>query len=180
MARLSPAFGGAETGLRPRSSQRDPPGHREVHRTAHRNVRGRAGGRVAGPAKPLAFGFSELPLGEIRQFEIVEEQVDKFIAAQNEPECIFAVAFTRPGGFSAAFAGTRKHVTFDEFLVTGKHHVARSAFAAKARLTHPLEWDADLAAFQDILDVAALGRLLDGSLNQRLGTPQEALAVLKA
>src|SRR6266571_678700 len=104
----------------------------------------------------------------------------KFIAAQNEPECIFAVAFTRPGGFSAAFAGTRKHVTFDEFLVTGKHHVARSAFAAKARFIHPVEWDADLAAFQDIPDVAVLRGLLDGALNQRLGTTQEALAVFKA
>ena len=88
--------------LRPRSSQRDPPGHRELHRTAHRNVRGRAGGQVAGPAKPLAFGFSKLPLGEIRQFEIVEEQIDKFIAAQNEPERIFTVAFTRLGRSSAA------------------------------------------------------------------------------
>ena len=39
-----------------------------------------------GPAKNLVFGFSKLPLGEIRQFEIVEEQVDKFIAAQNEPD----------------------------------------------------------------------------------------------
>src|SRR5258707_207379 len=127
-----------------------------------------------------AFGFSELPLGEIRQFEIVEEQVDKFIAAQNEPECIFAVAFTRPGGFSATFAGTRKHVTFDEFLVSGKLHVARSAFAAKGRFIHPVEWDADLAAFQDIPDVAVLRGLLDGALNQRLGTTQEALAVLQA
>src|SRR6266702_6082460 len=104
----------------------------------------------------------------------------KFIAAQNEPECIFAVAFTRPGGFSAAFAGTRKHVTFDEFLVTGKHHVACAAFAAKARFIHPVEWDADLAAFQDIPDVAALRRFLDGALNQRLGTAQETLAVLEA
>jgi hypothetical protein len=77
--------------------------------------------------------FSELPFGEVRQFEIVEEQVDKFIAAQNEPECILAVAFTRIGGLSSAtLTRTRKHVTFDEFLVSGKHHVARAALAAKA------------------------------------------------
>jgi hypothetical protein len=105
---------------------------------------GRAGGRVAGPAKPLAFGFSELPFGEAWQFEIVEEQVDKFIAAQNEPECILAVAFTRIGGLSsAALTRTRKHVTFERFVVSGKHHVARAALAAKARLIHPVEWDAD-------------------------------------
>ena len=127
------------------------------------------------------FAPSKLPLGEIRQFEIVEEQVDKFIAAQNEPERIFTVAFTRLGRSSAAFSSrTRQHVTFDELLVAGKHHVAGAAFAAKARFARPVERDADLAAFQDILDVAVLRRFLDGALNQRLGPTQEALAVLKA
>src|SRR6202140_5037132 len=139
------------------------------------------GGRVAGPAKSLDFGFGELPLGEVRQFEIVEEQVEKFVTAQEETESIFTVAFTPVGGpFSAAFARTRKHVTFDVFLVSGKHHVARAALAAKARLIHPIKGYADLAAFQDILDIAVLRGLLDGALNERLGTAQEALAVFKA
>src|SRR5260370_11510153 len=85
-----------------------------------------------------------------------------FIAAQNEPECILAIAFTRIGGLSsAALTRTRKHVTFDEFFVSGKHHVARAALAAKARLIHPVERDPDLAAFQDIPDVAGLRRFLD-------------------
>src|SRR4029077_3416074 len=121
-----------------------------------------------------------LAFGEVRQFEIVEEQVDKFITAQNETERIFAVALTRGGRSSAAFTRTRKHIAFDEFLVSGKHHVASAAFAAKARLVHPVERNADLAAFQDIPDVAALGRFLDGALNQRLVTAQEPLAVLQA
>src|ERR1700687_3876395 len=112
--------------------------------------------RRAGPVKPFAFRFSKLALGEVRQFEIVEEQVDKFVTAQNEPEITLAVAFTRPGRFSAAYARTREHVAFDEFLVSGKHHVARAAFAAKARFIHPVERDADFAAFQDIPDVAVL------------------------
>jgi len=50
----------------------------------------------------------------------------------------------------------------------------------KARLIHPVERNADLAAFQDIPDVAAFGRFLDGAQNQRLGTAQEPLAVLQA
>ena len=45
---------------------------------------------------------------------------------------------------------------------------------------HPVERNADLAALQDILDVAALGGFLDGALNQRLGTAQETLAVFQA
>jgi len=35
----------------------------------------------------------------------------------------------------------------------------------------------NLAAFQDILDVAVLGGFLDGALHQRLGATQEPLAV---
>ena len=112
--------------------------------------------------------------------KIVEEQVDEFVAAENEAERIFAVALTRLGCLSAAFAGARKHVAFDEFLVSGKHPVARAAFAAKARFMHPVKRNADLAAFQDIPDVAALRRFLDGAPNQRLGTTQEPLAVLQA
>src|SRR6266404_9065061 len=170
--RLTPPF--------PLPPQRNPPRQRKPHGTAYRDIRGRAGGRIAGSLKPLAVRFRQLAFGEVRQFEIVEEQVDKFITAQNETERIFAVALTRVGRSSAAFTRTRKHVAFDEFLVSGKHHVASAAFAAKARLVHPVERNADLAAFQDIPDVAALGRFLDGALNQRLGTAQEPLAVLEA
>ena len=130
--------------------------------------------------KPLAFRFSKLALGEVRQFEIVEEQVEKFIAAQNEPECIFTVAFTRLGRSSATFARTRKYVAFNEFLVSWKHHVARTDVAAEAWFVHPVEWDVDLAAFQDIPDVAVLRGFFDGALNQRLGTAQKPLAVFKA
>ena len=77
-----------------------------------------------------------------------------------------------------AFAGARKDVALHELLVAGQHHVAGTAFATKARFVHPVERDADLAAFQDILDIAVLRGLLDGALNQRLGTAQETLAVL--
>ena len=65
------------------------------------------------------------------------------------------------------------------FLFPGKHHVARAALAAEARLVHAIERHADLAAFQDILDVPVLRRFLDRTLNQRLGPTQEALAVLE-
>ena len=45
---------------------------------------------------------------------------------------------------------------------------------------HPVERDADLAAFQDILDVPAFRGFLDGTLNQRLGAAQEPLAIFQA
>src|SRR5260370_42239626 len=90
-----------------------PPRQSQPHRAAHRNVRGRAGGRIAGPAKSLAFRFSKLALGEIRQFEIVEEQIDKFVAAQNEPERVFAVAFTLRGASAAALSRPGTNVASD-------------------------------------------------------------------
>jgi hypothetical protein len=44
----------------------------------------------------------------------------QIIAAQNEPECIFAIAFTLIGGLSSAtLTRTLKHVTFDDFLFPG-------------------------------------------------------------
>jgi hypothetical protein len=131
--------------------------------------------------KPLAFGLGELALGEVGQFEIIEEQVDKFVTAEHEAERILAVAFARIGRSAAALAPrTRQPVAFDELLVAGKHHVAGAAFAVKARFIHSIERNADLAALQDILDVAVLGGLLHGALNQCLGTAQETLAVLQA
>ena len=155
--------------LRPRPPQRDAPRQGTAYRSAHRNIGGRAGRRVTRPANALAFDLGELPLGEIGQFQIVQEQVDKFVAAENEAERIFAVALARPPSLAAALARPRKHVAFDELLVSGQHHVARAALAAKARLVHAVDRDADLAAFQDILDVPVLRRFLHGPLNQRLG-----------
>ena len=129
---------------------------------------------------PLALGFGKLPLGEVRQFEVVEEQIDKFVAAENEPERILAVALTRARTLFRRLSPERGSMSPSmNFLFPGSTMSRRAAFAAKARLVHPVERDADLAAFQDILDVAVLRGLLDRALNQRLGPTQEALAVLK-
>src|SRR5207302_843375 len=70
----------------------------------------------------------------------------------------------------------RKLIALDELLVSWQHHVARAALAAKARLVHAIDGDADLAAFQDILDVPVLRRFLHRPLNQRLRATQKALA----
>ena len=165
--------------FRPRPPQRDAPRHGAADRSAHRNIRGRAGCCVTRPADALAFDLGKLSLGEIGQFQIVQEQVDEFFAAQNEAERILAVALAGPLPLPPLWLGPRQHVAFDELLVSGQHHVAGAAFATEARLVHALDRDADLAAFQDILDVPVLRRLLHRALHQRLGPAQEALAVLQ-
>ena len=53
----------------------------------------------------LAFGLGQLSFRQVRQFEIVEEQIDEFVPAQHKAERILAVAFARIGGLAAAFAG---------------------------------------------------------------------------
>src|SRR6185436_20167471 len=120
-----------------------------------------------------------LSLGKIGQFQIVQEQVDKLVAAENEAERIFAVALARTSPLAAARVRSRKDIAFDELLVSGQHHVARAALTAKARLIHAIDRDTDLAAFQDILDVPVLRRFLHRPLNQRLGPTQKALAILQ-
>src|ERR1700761_3446955 len=152
--------------FRPRLPQRNPPHQRPAYGAAYRNIRRRTGGRIAGALDALAFRLGQLALGEIGQFEIVEEEVYELVATEDEAERILALAFTGVGGPAAPIgARPRQDIALDELLVTGQHHVTGAAFAVEAWLVHPVQGDADLAAFQDILDVAVLRRLLDGSLN---------------
>src|SRR6266511_4376935 len=82
--------------------RRDAPRQGAAYRPAHRNVSGRAGCCVTRPANALAFDLGQLSLGEIGQFQVVQEQVDKLVAAENEAERIFAVALARPPPLAAA------------------------------------------------------------------------------
>src|SRR5207244_11662717 len=99
--------------------------------------------------------------------------------AENETKGIFAFALARTPPLAAARVRPRKNIALDELLVSRLHHVARAALAPKARLIHAIDRDADLAAFQDILDVPVLRRFLHRPLNQRLGPTQKALAILE-
>src|ERR1700684_2726495 len=57
-----------------------------------RDIPRRAGNRIAGAANALMLDLGEPPFGKIGQFQIVEEQVEKFLAGQHEAERVFAVA----------------------------------------------------------------------------------------
>jgi hypothetical protein len=102
--------------LRPRSSQRDPPGHRYGSPKCSRESR-RSSSR---PGEPPRFRLQRAFVWRgpaIRDRRGTGRQI---ISAQNEPECIFAVAFTLIGGLSSAtLTRTLKHVTFDDFLFPG-------------------------------------------------------------
>src|SRR5205823_14304111 len=165
--------------LRPRPPQRDATRQGATYRSADGNVGGRAGRRVARTANALAFDLGQLSLGEIGQFQVVQEQVNKLVATENEAERIFTVALACTGALATARVRPRENIAFDELLVSRQHHVARAALATKLRLVHGIDGDADLAAFQDILDVPVLRRFLHRPLNQRLRATQKALAILE-
>ena len=112
---------------------------------------------ISGAVDTLAFRFRKFTLGEIRQFKVIEEQVDELVPAQNKPERILTVALTRlVTALSATPTLSWRDAAFDRLLVAREYHVARSALAAKARLVHTIERNAYFSAFQDILDVAVL------------------------
>ena len=142
---------------------------------------GEPGCRIAGAADTLGLGLGQRALGEIRQFEIVEEEVEELLARQHEAERILAVALARSARPSAAlFRRPRNMIAFAELLVAGQHHVPRAAAALKRRLVQPVERNFDLAAFKNITDVLGLGRFLHRALHQCLGAAKKFLAVLEA
>src|ERR1700709_1978238 len=69
----------------------------------------------------FAIDLGKLALGEIRHLQIVEQQIDKLGATENEPEAVLAVAFARAVRLAAALPLSRQQVAFDQFLVSGKH-----------------------------------------------------------
>ncbi len=62
---------------------------------------------------------ASFPLGEIGQFQIVQEQVDEFVAAENEAERIFAVALARPLPLPPLWLGRGSMSPSTNFLFPG-------------------------------------------------------------
>jgi len=109
---------------------------------------------------PLAFRLGKLRFGEIGQLQVVEEQIDEFVAAQNEAKASSLSpvpgALCRP---PAAFARTRQDVASMNFLLPGSTMSRVPALAAKTWFMHPIEWDRDLAPSQHIPDVPVFRRI---------------------
>jgi hypothetical protein len=127
-------------------------------------------------------GLGEPPLGKVRQFEIVEEKIEEFLAGEGEAERIL-VAFPHAAvpASSPTFGGPWKNVALHEVFISGEHKVPNAAGPpVESRLVHPVKRDADFSAFQDTADIAALRTLTDGALHQCPSTPEEPLPILEA
>src|SRR5262249_38300913 len=149
-----------------------------------RQIGRRAGHRVAGAAPLLAVERRHALLGEVGKLEIIEEQVDEFLARQDEAEIVLAAAIGAAFGAATAAPTARPldRVALDEPVVAGKDIVlgAGLAVAAERRLAHTVDRDRDLAALVEPLDVAFLGAVPDRPLHQGLGAPQKPLSVCEA
>src|SRR6185503_2138743 len=120
---------------------------------------------------------------EIRQLEVVEEDLHELVARQREDERVLAVALARLPLVAAAAAALRARdvVAGDELAVAGQHEFAIAAVAeAERRFGNVLLRHADLAALLHVGELALADHLLDGVLDMRLITAQEALAIDRA
>ena len=154
---------------------------RVPHRPRQRHVGRRTGRRVARPAHRMALGRGELLLGEVGQFEIVEEQVQIFLARQHETKIVLAAAVFGPlvAAPPTARGIARDRVALHELLVAGEEAVANAARgrATQPGLTDAVDRDRHLATLVEVLDRPVLRGIPHGLAHQRLGPAQETLAV---
>jgi len=110
-------------------AQRDAARQRVSHGACERHVGGRPGGGVAGAAERCGIGAGQPLLGEVRQFEIVEEQVEIFLARQHETEIVLArsVLGPLPAGAATTLRIARDGVALDELPVAREQPFACSA-----------------------------------------------------
>ncbi len=125
--------------------------------------------------------FLQVLLDQIRQFEVLEINVEEFIAGQGKGEGVFAFAVIRR--LLAAFArALRRFLDFiarREVLVAGKYLLPISAGrrVVEPRLRDPLRRDGDRFAFVDIRDAAVLDRIADDFLDLLARAAHEPLAI---
>jgi hypothetical protein len=164
-----------------RCAQRDAPAERAAQRTDHVDVVRRAFRRPACANALPGRDRQQMGLDETRQFEIVEEVLHEFFAAQFEHEVVLTIAFVA-GLIAAATAattlGTWNLVAADIVGVTWMHHFTLAAGAMpERRFGNVLAWNRDALGVLDILDTAVAHRFRDGTTDIAFDAAQEALAV---
>src|SRR6185312_770182 len=90
----------------------------------------RAGDREAGARQLRRLGLLEPRLDQVRQFEILEEEIEELLLGKDELERVLLAAILGAGlAAAAALAGGRPldRVADDEFLVAGDDVVAPAA-----------------------------------------------------
>ena len=132
-----------------------------------------------GRAQIFQFGFDQ-----VRQFQIFEKKIEKFLAAQAEDEIIFT--FTVRTAFLAAAACTALRFADDVadriFAISRQYEIALAGAGAKTeiRLAQSLRPNADVFAALDIGNLTPLDRIAHSFLDLGLRASEKTLAVPKA
>ena len=123
-------------------------------------------------------------LDQVRQLEIVEEEVEELFLGQGEGELVLALAVGAALAAATASAALRLGDLVADLvlLVARQHVVARARVAARRKrgLAQALGADGDLLGAFRLRDLARLQRILDGLADLRLGTAKEPLAIAEA
>ena len=99
--------------------------------------------------------FGKASLCEFRQLQVIEEEIDELLTAEKKAERVLAIGCVPR--FPAGLAGTRKHIAFHELFVPGKNLISYATRSpTEARFIHSIQWNADLTALQNILDITVL------------------------
>src|SRR5207253_6789617 len=107
----------------------------------------------------------ELDLDEVRQLQIVEEEIEKLVLGEREGEIVLALAVgtTLAAAAARAALGLRDLVADLVLLVARQHVVAHARVAPQAerRLAQALGADGDLLRALGLRDLARSQRILD-------------------
>ena len=143
------------------------------------------GRAVAGKARALALPFrhlGQLRAHQVRQGQVLEEDLHEFFLAQRKDEIVLALALVAGLALSAALPaaalGPRDAVAGDEVLVARVHDLAHPALAvAEDGFADVALGDMDVFATLDVADAAAVDGALHRLADLLLVPAQEAFAV---
>ena len=164
-------------------AQGDAAAERVAQRPHHREVGGRPVAREAG-ALELAVGDAAGDVArEVRQLQVVEEELHELLARERELEAVRAVALARAAFAALALPplGALDAVALVEGAVARVDHLAVAAVAVPERgLGDVLDRDANAAAVLHVLDGAVGDHPVDRALDLLAVAADEALPVGRA
>jgi hypothetical protein len=166
-----------------RAAQGDAPGDAVAHRADAVELGGRAVNSEAGANGCRRAHVLELGLDEVRELQILEEQIEKFLLRQDEDEIILAMPVRRAmrAASASALGRFRDRIADDIALIAGKDEIARPVSPQmEGGLVQALGADTDFLAAFDFGDLPALQRLIYRVANILPSAAKKTLAVAEA
>src|SRR5699024_6338810 len=112
-----------------RTTEREAPAEGVLHRAAHVEIPRCAAHRDPGPARLGRYHLRQRALDHVGKLEILEEDIEEFLAREGEDEIVLARPVRRalPAATAAAPAGFLDPVAGPEMLVAGQDPLAPAA-----------------------------------------------------